>query len=86
MKFEDVTFVRYGKVDDWLTSDLFELQSPRSREGELAIEKARALLAQDVPTRAAILEATTELKRALSGDDEFWPRWLYFAEQKGVHI
>jgi predicted ATPase len=84
--FEEVPFVRYGKVDDWLTSDLFELRSPRSREGEQAMEKARALLAQSNPDAAAIQEATTELRAVLAGEDEFWPRWLYFAEKKGVRI
>jgi predicted ATPase len=86
VSFEEVPFVRYGKVDDWLTSDLFELRSPRSREGEQAMEKARELLAQANPTPEAILEVTMELREALAGDDEFWPRWLYFAEQKGVQL
>jgi hypothetical protein len=86
VNFDEVPFIRYGKVDDWLTSDLFELRSARSREGEQAMEKARALLAQANPNPAAIQETTAELKAALAGDDEFWPRWLYFAEKKGVQI
>jgi len=84
--FDEVPFVRYGKVDNWLTSDLFELRSPRSREGEQAIERARALLAQDNPDPLAIQEVTQQLRATLAGDDEFWPRWSYFAEKKGVRI
>jgi predicted ATPase len=86
VKFEEVPFVRYGTVDDWLTSDLFELGSARSREGEHAIEKARSLLAQNEPDLNAIRETTMELRATLAGDDEFWPRWLYFSEKKGVQI
>ena len=26
------------------------------------------------------------LIRTLADDDEFWPRWLYFAEQHGVEL
>jgi hypothetical protein len=62
------------------------LRAPRSREGEQAMEKARALLAQASPDPSAIQEVTTELRATLAGDDEFWPRWLYFAEQKGAQI
>ena len=84
--FREIKFVRYGRVDEWLTSDIFELGEPRSREGEYAIQRARQVMGTDNPTVEAIKEATSALSRTLAEDDEFWPRWLYFAEQKGVTL
>jgi predicted ATPase len=84
--FKDINFVRYGRIDEWLTSDLFELTQPRSSEGEQAIEQAKRLLADPEPAPDAIVEVTKHLRETLANDDEFWPRWLYFAEQKGVGI
>lgn len=86
VRFREIEFVRYGRIDEWLTSELFELVQPRSHEGEQAIEQARRLLALEKPSPDAIREVTEALKRSLASDDEFWPRWLYFAEQKGVEI
>lgn len=82
--FREIKFIRYGRVDEWLTSEIFELGEPRSREGEFAIQRARQLLELPNPQPDAIREATTSLKKTLAEDDEFWPRWLYFSEQKGV--
>ncbi|HEY3972104.1 MAG TPA: AAA family ATPase [Candidatus Sulfotelmatobacter sp.] len=84
--FNDVNFVRYGRIDEWLTSDLFELTQARSSEGETAIEQAKRLMADAKPTSDGIIEVTKRLKEALADDDDFWPRWLYFAEQKGVRL
>jgi hypothetical protein len=84
--FNDINFVRYGRIDEWLTSDLFELAQPRSSEGEMAIEEAKRAMADPKPSSDTIIEVTSRLRAALADDDEFWPRWLYFAEQKGVRI
>jgi predicted ATPase len=86
VRFRDIEFVRYGRIDEWLTSNLFELVQPRSREGERAIEQAKQLLAQRQPSSDSIRDVSEALKRTLAQDDEFWPRWLYFAEKKGVKI
>jgi len=84
VSFKELPFVRYGRVDAWLTSDLFQLKQARSPDGEVAIERAKALLEKGEGTPAEIRVATSELKKALSADDEFWPRWMYFAEKKGL--
>ena len=86
VRFRDIEFVKYGRIDEWLTSELFELVQPRSREGEQAIEQAKRLLAQKHPSADAIREVSGALKKTLAQDDDFWPRWLYFTEQKGVNI
>lgn len=84
--FKEVPFVRYGRIDRWLTSDLFELRQPRSREGEQAIELARSLFEKAKVTSEEILEAHKALSATLSSHDEFWSRWAYFAERKGVQL
>lgn len=85
-RFREIRFVRYGRIDEWLTSELFELLQPRSREGEQAVEQAKVLLSKDRPSAEAIKGVSELLKKSLAENDEFWPRWLYFTEQKGVKI
>ncbi len=82
--FNEIPFIRHGRIDAWLTSDIFELKQPRSREGEVAVERAKQVFEQEKPSIAEIKAVTDSLKRTLAPDDEFWPRWAYFAEKKGV--
>lgn len=84
VRLEDTPFVKYGDASGWLTSPLFGLRHARSREAERAIEDAKSLQLLDEVTQAEVSEVSVRLKRHLSGDDKFWPRWLYFAEQHGV--
>lgn len=84
VRLEDTPFVKYGDASGWLTSPLFGLRHARSREAERAIEDAKSLQILDDPTQTQVSEVSVRLKRHLSGDDKFWPRWLYFAEQHGV--
>jgi predicted ATPase len=84
--FEEVPFIRHGRVDAWLTSELFELRQPTSQETEDALERAKKLLAQDQPDANAIRQVSALLEKTLPPEDSFWPRWLHFAKQKGVTI
>lgn len=84
--FRETRFIRHGRVDEWLTSEIFQLREPRSSEGEYAIRMARKLLESDEPNKESIKEATDTLTKTLAADDEFWPRWVYFAETKGVKL
>jgi hypothetical protein len=78
--FTKIPFVKYGSIDQWLTSDIFELRQPRSAEAEMALESAKQLM-DEMPSDRALIEAVSELLRnTLPGDDDFWPRWLRFAE------
>lgn len=86
VEFKDLPFIRFGSVDDWLTSAVFELKQPRSREGEEAVEKAKGLMAQKNPKREDILSLTDQLRSSLPADDTFWHRWVYFAEQRGISL
>ena len=83
---EEVPFARYGPVDNWLMSDVFELPSSRSIEAEQAIAKAMELQRQKDANVEQVKFVSKELTRLLAVDDEFWPLWAYFAKQKGVEV
>jgi hypothetical protein len=86
VELEEIDFVRYGRVDRWLMSDIFELDHARSLEAETAIEAAKALQLQDRPDPVDVRSVSEDLVKYLAPDDEFWPRWKYFAEKHGVHF
>lgn len=84
--FSERPFVRHGSIDAWLTSEIFDLRHARSLEAETAIEKAKALQRQEQPNAEEIRIVSDQLVESLASDDEFWPRWLYFAERHGVKL
>ncbi len=79
-----VAFIKYGRSDDWLTSPIFGLGQPRSLPAERAIEDAKRLQVQDHPDPAEVRSVDSKLRKHLADDDDFWPRWRYFAERNGV--
>ena len=83
---EEIQFDKYGTVDDWLTSDVFELAEARSVEGEKAIEEAKRVMDSKPPKKDAILRATEQLRQTLPNTDVFYPRWAIFASRHGVEI
>jgi hypothetical protein len=85
-QFDELRFVKYGPIDKWLTSPIFELPQARSREGEAALEQAKSLLSATRPDVESIRSVSAALLRTLPQDDPFWPRWVYFAESKGVKL
>jgi hypothetical protein len=86
VELEEKNFVRYGPVDEWLESDLFELVQARSIDAESVIERAKELQLQENPEPNEVEEITNQLLRILPGDDDFWPRWKFFAEEHGVKL
>lgn len=84
--FGELRFIRYGSIDAWLTSEVFDLRHARSIEAETAIERAKVLQKQKNPKREDVKAVSEDLIRTLASADEFWPRWLYFAEQHGVKL
>lgn len=80
----EIPFTRHGKVDAWLTSDMFGLRHARSLESEEAIVAAKALQLENEPRASDVLAIHKRLLRVLADTDEFWPRWLYFAREHGV--
>ena len=79
-------YIKYGQVNSWLTSPIFNLGQARSTDAEKAINEAKRLQLEDEPTNAEVNEAHQKLLQCLSQNDPFWPRWIYFAEQHGVEI
>lgn len=82
VRLEELPFIRRGPVDSWLMSEAFGLLHARSVEAENAIEDAKFLQLQDKPKSEEVQAISERLARYLSEDDEFWPRWRYFAEQQ----
>ena len=75
-----VEFSNFGNVDSWLVSDVFGLKHARSLKAEEFIEKAKSLQLMANASKSDVLETDRELRRYLRDDDEFWPRWRYFAQ------
>jgi AAA domain, putative AbiEii toxin, Type IV TA system len=78
---EEMPWVKLGEVDDWLTSPIFGLSRPRSKEAEVAIEAAFALMRNaDMSSFAANLQTQDSIHQTLLGllpdDDAFWDRWI----------
>ena len=79
-----VDFIKYGQINEWLTSPIFNLGQARSREAENAIEQAKRLQLEATPNRQEVYTIHKRLLKELSESDSFWHRWLYFAEKQGV--
>jgi hypothetical protein len=86
VELAEQTFIRHGSISAWLTSEVFALRHARSREAEGAIEQAKAVQMSKNPTKETVELISKELTRYLAVDDDFWPRWLYFAEKHGVKL
>jgi hypothetical protein len=84
IELQELPFYKRGTADNWLTSDVFDLKSPRSVEAEEAIAQAEAIAVQSEPSKEKVVEIHRALVKHLSEDDEFWPRWVYFARQHGA--
>ena len=86
VQLDNLPFVKRGRADQWLTSEVFGLTEPRSREAEQAIERAKQLQLMEHPPKDEVQKISESLKKVLAPDDEFWPLWVYFAEQQGVNF
>ena len=81
---EELPFIRRGRADLWLMSEVFGLGQARSLPAELAIEEAKSLQLSEEPSPDEVRAVDSKLVSLLAADDDFWPRWRYFAEQNGV--
>jgi hypothetical protein len=84
VRLDELPFVKRGTADAWLMSDVFGLAQPRSKEGETAINEAKKLQLSRTPDSAEVRRVNQALTKSLASDDEFWPRWRFFAKQHGV--
>ncbi|MBD2546729.1 AAA family ATPase [Planktothricoides raciborskii] len=77
---EKLPWAKHGDAVGWLTSPIFGLEQARSREAEIAIKAANALMRgesldtfpENLQTKEQIHQ---ELLRVLTDIDEFWDRW-----------
>ena len=81
VEIERVEFQKQGSADAWLMSDIFGLLHARSIAAERAIEAAKSLQLSDDPDPEEVTRVNSDLISCLRDDDEFWPRWRFFAEQ-----
>jgi hypothetical protein len=81
---EELPFIKRGTADLWLMSDVFQLGHARSLPAEQAINDAIKLQLADNVDNQKVDEVNKMLLANLAQDDEFWPRWRYFAKQHGV--
>ena len=87
VEFGRTDHMRYGKVDRWLTSPMFDLIHPRSKRAEEAIECARRIQkGEEEATTEAVRSVSDKLRSSLADDDDFWPRWIGFAERYGIEL
>lgn len=86
ISFDEIPFVKYGHINSWLESEVFDLKEARSNDALQIIQHAISLQKKkDVSTYE--IESTTEkLLNALSTEDKFWNRWIFFAKKHGVAI
>ena len=83
---DDLPFAKRGTADQWLMSEVFGLNQARSVQAEAAIARANALQSEAHPNPKEVEEAHRQLLQHLSENDDFWPRWLFFAEKHGINI
>jgi hypothetical protein len=84
VSMSEIEFIKYGQINSWLTSPIFNLGHARSKEAEDAINKAKELQEQDNPNEDEVCTVHSKLLTTLAQEDSFWPRWLYFAEKNGL--
>ncbi len=86
VRLDTIDFVKRGRADLWLISNVFGLKQPRSKVAEEIIEEAKYLQQIRRPARGDVEKVSHRLIDVLAPDDEFWPRWKYFAERSGVPL
>ncbi len=86
VELEAIDFVKHGSAEHWLSSDSFDLPSGYPLAAQAAIERADAFMAANPdPATADKREIDTihaALRKALGGDDEYWPYWTPYRDQR----
>ena len=83
---EELPFRKRGRTDLWLISDVFGLEQARSLPAEKAISEAKKIQLSKKPSSSDVQSIHQQLVQCLAEDDEFWPRWTFFATEHGVKI
>ena len=85
VEFECIPFAKLGAAEHWLESDSFDLASSYPVEARKAIDAANEFMVNyPEPEAAPDKDADVidqDLRKALGGDDEFWPLWKPYLDR-----
>ena len=86
--FNPIAFRKHGSVENWLTSESFDLTSGYSIEAQEAITQANQLMATHKDPKSAPKASKeklhAQLLKTLGGDDEYWPLWLPYYNTESI--
>ena len=77
-------FELHGDASNWLTSEAFDLPSPRSLESETLLREVSAFLENPLASEADARTMHHKLASALSPRDSYLFRWRAICEKKGL--
>lgn len=83
---KELQYIKYGSINSWLTSEIFDLRRPYSIDAEKALVDAKQLQMTEHPDPQQIKEVSARLAQHLPAIDPIWPRWTFFAEKNGVNL
>jgi hypothetical protein len=85
VEFECIPFAKLGAAEHWLESDSFDLPSSYPVEAQKAIDAANEFMAKHSEPESAPRKAAeaihANLRKALGGDDEYWPLWKPYLDR-----
>jgi hypothetical protein len=83
VELRPVAWRKHGDVNNWLTSELFQLGSASSIETEAVLKRASEAMSGSTLTRVSWEQVDKELRKQLRDSDPFWTRWNYVAAKRG---
>lgn len=86
LEVKEITYIKRGSINSWLTSEIFDLKRAYSIEAETALIRAKRLQMMDHPNPKEVKEVSDMLLEHLQPLDPFWARWKFFAEEYGVNL
>lgn len=84
VKLRKREFEKHGEVDNWLTSEAFDLLSIRAREYAELLDNASSMMQESSLDPESAKAMYQKLLRALNPKDSFLFRWRAFCEKKGI--
>ena len=86
LEARELQYIKYGSINSWLTSEVFDLARPYSIDAENALVDAKKIQMMDNPDPDEIRDVSSRLAQYLPDIDPIWPRWKFFAERNGVNL
>jgi len=86
ISFKNLDFVKYGHINSWLESDVFDLKEARSNDSQIVLRRAIEIQKKENASVDEIREITNDLLEVLSTEDKFWNRWIFYAKKHGIEV